>query len=180
MSGADPSVIDVPETPTSDDSAVIERRVKVQMVPLQAVQEERAASAKAKAEAEALRKQLAELEPDAARWREHSAAELQRMTERNTADLAALPEQARGPIEAITDPIARRALLDAIKAAAGVQAAPAQPAFPAGGATQQVAAGGVELTPAERTWVETVRRDLRDVSPAVVKKHYKNAHPGSP
>jgi len=163
--------------PTDDNTHEVERRVKVRLVPVSEVQAERV-------KRQELERKLAELEalkPLADNWQAHVEAETRRITEANAADLAALPEAARGHIASITDPRAQRAILDAIKATAAAnaatattEAAPAQAAaevaFPGGAAAAKGAALDT-LTDAERAW-KSSQPTLSNASDATIRALY--------
>lgn len=166
----DPAVIDVP-TPT-DEGAVVERRVKIQMVPLTEVQQERQRAQAARAEAEAAKARLAELEPLANKWTAHATAEAERLDAANAAALQTLPEAVRPVFQAL-DRHAMAAALEGLRSMGGQAAAPVAPVkHPVGGGVQQGGSVSTELTTAEAAWVESERRDLRDVSPEIVKRMY--------
>lgn len=150
---------------------------------LNALTAQHAETAKAAAEAEALRKRLAEIEPHATAWQAHTAAEAKRIADANAARIATLTDAQRAVLEGL-DAAKVAALLDAW-APAGVHTAadpasahtPKPPAYPAGGAAPTGVPSADELTPAERAWVESDRPDLRGVTAAAVKAMFKKFGP---
>ncbi len=170
---SDTPISDVPTPPTSAPAPA-----GPVMVPLTVVQEERQRAQAARAEADALKARLAELEPDATRWRDHTVAEAKRLDEANAAALAGLPEAARLALSKLD----RDNLAAALSAYGTIAAAqpiptPEPPRHPVGGGVQQSAVSPMELTHIERAWVESARPDLRDVSPASVKAMFAKFGP---
>lgn len=138
---------------------------------------------KSAAEAETLRKRIAEIEPHATAWQAHTAAEAKRIADANAARLATLTDAQRAVLDGL-DAAKVAALLDAWAPAttqsAGVQPGspvPKPATYPAGGAAPSGVPSPDELTPAERAWVETERPDLRGVAAAAVKAMFKRFGP---
>lgn len=143
---------------------------------LAALETQLAEVGKSAAEAEALRKRIAEIEPHATAWQAHAAAEAKRIADANAARLATLTDAQRAVLDGL-DAAKVAALLDAWAPAAG-SATPAKPAtYPAGGAAPSGVPSQDELTPAERAWVESERPDLRGVAAAAVKAMFKRFGP---
>ena len=178
-------MVDPTDTPVSDgndastpsDGAVIERRVKVAMVPVTELQAER----RKRQEAEARAAELAAYETDAKAWRDWQAAEAAKLADQNAADLAGLPDDARAALSSITDPKALRAALDVVKR---VQPAPAAPPpaaeataleYPAGASASRGAAVDT-LTAEERAW-KASQPTLSGAADATVKRLYQLSKP---
>ena len=68
---------------------------------LNALTAQHAETAKAAAEAEALRKRLAEIEPHATAWQAHTAAEAKRIADANAARIATLTDAQRAVLEGL-------------------------------------------------------------------------------
>ena len=134
------------------------------------------------AEAEALRAKLTAAEAGAKAWERHQAEQAAALKSRTDAWLAGLPEAARAPLAGL-DPAAVDAVMRMQQAmapivapvvpAAPVPAAPVEPPkFPAGGAAPVPGVSPLDLTHAEKAWVEQSRPDLAGVDARVVKKFY--------
>jgi len=104
---------------------------------------------------------------------------VEQMRTHNARRIESLPEHARGIISALPPTstevdIARAldALAPILAAVAAPAAAPAAPVYPTGVQSPAGVPSPDELTPDERAWVESVRPDLRGVSPAAVRKMF--------
>jgi len=173
---SDPSISDVPSTPTT-----------------QAAPEQPATTAGIIAELQAERKarqglaaRLAEVEPIVAAHQglaEQHAAVVAEIKATNERRLAALPEAHRAVIAALPKGASEIEIARTIDALASIvqptgQAAPVAP-YPAGVQSPAGTPAPDELTPAERTWVETERRTLIGASAATIRAIFNKHGPGA-
>lgn len=173
---SEPSISDVPSTPTTPAPA---DPVATTAGILAELQSERKAR-------QALAARVAELEPVATAHQgltaQHTAL-VEQLRAVNVARIEKLPETHRAVLAAMPAGATEADIARTIDALAGIviptgQAAPVVP-YPAGVQSPAGTPAPDELTPAERTWVETERPNLRGASAATIRAIFNKHGPGA-
>lgn len=170
------SISDVQTPPKTDPPAGSSTEAPNAAALLAELQKERKARQALEASAAEFAKAAQERDDIAKRHEAYTA----HVAKANADALAGLPEAARNQLAPLIegkDPVDVAQLIGLVRAVQPAPGAVQAPAYPAGVQNQAAAAPGLENTPDETQWVETVRPDLRGVSPAVIRKMYKQFGP---